>query len=115
MFTKSAAEKLIKWSTDWSNFEVPGRMLDEVEADFEYLDSDFRTCIPDIIIQHIEELSADGKRDMSLDSGTLLVISGLRDKWTEADVSKVISSLGFLIPPGEQSVFTIFAQESIIG
>ena len=113
MFTKSVSEKLIKWSTDWSNFEVPGRMLDEVEADFEYLENDFKTCVPDVILQHITDLSADGKRDMSLDRGTLLVISGLRDKWSETDVSKIISSLGFLIPPGEQSVFTIFAQGRI--
>lgn len=113
MFTKSSTEKLIKWSTNWSNFEVPGRMLDEVEAEFEYLDIQLEECVPDTILCNIKTFSEEKERALLLNKGTLLVISELRDKWSESDISKVAASLSFLIPPGEQSAFTIFAQRSM--
>lgn len=47
MYTKSEAEQLIYWFNNWDNFEEDGKTLDEIEADFEYLDGSFESVIPE--------------------------------------------------------------------
>ena len=113
MFTKSSSERLIRWYTDWTSFEVPGKTLDEVEAEFEYLDSDINDHIPHSIILSIKNIQKTRNIQYEFSTGTMLKISGLRDKWTENQISKTIAALGFLVPPGEQTTFSIMIQNSI--
>lgn len=104
MYTKHNSEDLICWETDWSNFEKAGQIIDDVEADFSYCpDLRFEDVIPVEIKKGIARLAkgADGDQ-FSLKNGTLFIISGLRDKWTDREKEKVIDVLGYLIPPVEQ-------------
>ncbi|WP_169084092.1 ATP-binding protein [Paenibacillus sp. PL91] len=116
MYTKNQkSPKVILWKTDWSNFEEPGKTIDEVEADFEYLNGKFIDIIPTEILDAIEEINKNLMEDekILLDTGTLLRISGLRDRWSSKDISKIINSMGFLIPPAEQKDYIICTKASL--
>ena len=86
MYTKSKDESLIYWYNDWDKFEETGKTLDEIEADFEYLDKEYSAIIPDYIKNHLYELSLTKKKEakesghpipqFSLETGTLFKISG---------------------------------------
>ena len=121
MFTKNKSEPLIYWYNDWDKFEEAGKTLDEIEADFEYLEKDFSSIIPDYIKKHIVALSLSKKTDdkessniipkFDLETGTLFKISGLRDNWEANEIDKIYKVLGFLVPPGEQTQYYIFVQK----
>ena len=115
MYTKHNSEDLICWETDWSNFEKAGQIIDDVEADFSYCpDLRFEDVIPVEIKKGIARLAkgADGDQ-FSLKNGTLFIISGLRDKWTDREKEKVIDVLGYLIPPVEQQSYVIITQNNL--
>jgi len=122
MYTKHKSENLVYWFNDWDKFEESGKTLDEIEADFEYLDKDFSEIIPQYIKNNIEKVSKRKSEEtkengndtapFSLNTGTLFIISGLRDKWDVQDINKIYSVLGFLVPPIEQTQYYIFAQKS---
>lgn len=122
MYTKNLSEPLIYWFNDWDKFEEVGKTLDDISADFEFLENDFINIIPSVIVDNlklltkekIEELTSAGKEppSFSLETGTLFIIEGLRDKWDNTEINKIISVLGFLVPPGEQSQYYLFAQTS---
>lgn len=122
MYTKSKAEKLIYWFNNWNNFEEEGKTLDEIEADFEYLDGPFESIIPEYIRKNIYTLAEEKAHEavgrgivgpkFSLSTGTLFKISGLRDKWDDREIKKIYTVLGFLVPPGEQTQYYIFAQKA---
>lgn len=115
MYTKHHGEDLICWKTDWSSFEKAGQFIDDVEAEFSYCtDLYFEDIIPVQIKNGIEKLAeeaADGQ--FTLEGGTLFVISGLRDKWTDREKDKIINVLGYLIPPAEQQSYVIIAQYNL--
>lgn len=115
MYTKHNSENLICWETDWSNFEKAGQSIGDVEADFSYCeDSCFEDVIPPGIRRSIEQYAEEADNDQfSLKSGTMFVISGLRDKWTDKDKEKVIDALGYLIPPVEQQSYAIIIQNDL--
>lgn len=115
MYTKSKlSEKLILWRNDWSNFEEAGKTIDQVEADFEYLDISFKDAIPSEILNNIFDLESK-KPDIAikLDTGTLLKINNLRDNWTDKEINSIFGSMGFLIPPSLQNDYIICAQKSL--
>ena len=123
MYTKNASEPLIYWFNDWNRFEEVGKTLDEINADFEYLDKEFKDIIPKTIVDNLKLLIHDKNEELislskvppsfSLETGTLFKIEGLRDKWNDTEVNKILSVLGFLVPPGEQTQYYIFAQSSL--
>ena len=123
MYTKHDSEPLIYWFNDWNRFEEVGKTLDEIDADFDYLESSFKEIIPKIITDNLtllkekkrEEFKSTGKQppSFSLETGTLFLIEGLRDKWDNAEINKILSVLGFLVPPGEQTQYYIFAQTGL--
>lgn len=115
MYTKNKeSDKLILWRNDWSNFEEPGKTIDEIEADFEYLDISFKDAIPSEILNSITDLkSKNPDLVIELDTGTCLKISSLRDNWTTKEIDNIFSSMGFLIPPTQQKDYIICVQESL--
>ena len=123
MYTKNSSESLIYWFNDWNKFEEIGKTLDEINADFEYLDKSFKNIIPKEIIENLDTLIKDKTEELislgkeppqfSLETGTMFKIEGLRDKWVDTEINKILSVLGFLVPPGEQTQYYIFAQSRL--
>lgn len=121
MYTKSEkSDKLILWKTDWSNFEQVGKTLDEIEAEFGYLEESFEEIIPEFIHKNIKKAEAQLSESMEkkvsfpLESGTVLKISDLRDEWTEKEIGNIVNSMGFLLPPTEGSEYIICIQKDIL-
>lgn len=115
MYTKHDSEDLIRWETDWSNFEKPGQIIDDVEADFSYCAGQrFEDVIPEGIKNAVIKAAEESDRSQFLlNTGTLFIISGLRDKWTTHEKEKVIEVLGYLIPPIEQQSYVIITQDML--
>lgn len=113
MYTKSKSDELIYWETDWQNFEIANQLLEDVSAKFTYANGRLIKYIPTAVLNNLKKFEKDKKASFSLDTGTILIISDLRDSWSKRDVSNIVESLGFLIPPEEQSRFTIFVQEGL--
>lgn len=115
MYTKTTeAKNMLRWSSNWADFEDTQKTLDEMQADLEELDVQFKEVIPAPITTDIEEfveelntrLIQEGKKPiLPFRSGTLFVISGLRDSWDSAYTKDLIAGLGTLLPPTEQSDF----------
>lgn len=112
MFTKHVNESLIYWFNDWKNFEQTGKTIEDIEADFSYLEGSFESILPPFIQSNIRDI-ANSDKSFSLETGTMFEIHGLRDKWTDAEIQEIITVLGFLVPPVEQKEYSIFFQRSI--
>ncbi|MED1722057.1 ATP-binding protein [Brevibacillus parabrevis] len=116
MFTKNKlSPKLIYWETNWEKFEQTGKTLDDIDANFAYIDKQFIEIIPPQILEDIKDFNEKQvvNEKISLLTGTLLKISGLRDQWSKKNISNIISSMGFLIPPVEQKDYSICIKESM--
>lgn len=115
MYTKHNSEELICWETDWRDFEKTGQVIDDVEADFSYCpDFCFKDVIPAEITEEIKRFADENSEEQfALSSGTLFIISGLRDKWTDGEKEKVVDVLGYLIPPVEQQSYALITQNSL--
>lgn len=115
MYTKNkASQGLIYWETDWRNFEQTGKTLDQVKAKLGYLNERLESVIPRELLIDIQEINEKGILDefISNDTGTLLKISGLRDRWTTKEINNITNSMGFLIPPSEQRDYVICIKKS---
>ncbi|MBN4062639.1 sensor histidine kinase [Alkaliphilus sp. AH-315-G20] len=122
MYTKHMeSDKLIKWSTDWTSFEQPGKNLEDIEADFEYLNVKFTKVIPNGILADLEEIMRklinEQNRVQSFESdilrtGTMFVIEELRDGWTKRSIKNLINAMGYLIPPSEQNEYVLLFKEN---
>lgn len=122
MYTKSLnSDRLILWKTDWTNFEQTGKVLEEIEAEFAYLDFNFSQVLPENISNNIkviqEQINSQEDENVdftiSLDTGTILKISDLRDKWTDKEIFNIVNSMGFLLPPAEDNDYIICVQKSL--
>ena len=110
MYTKSEkSDKVLKWTTNWSDFENTDKTLDEMEAEIVELDSKFEMAFPNFLKNNIDHFIAyiaqQGKKIIPYKTGTLFVINNLRDNWDERTINRFISGLGTLLPPKEQSEF----------
>lgn len=122
MYTKNEEEALIYWFNDWNSFEEIGKTLNEIEADFSYLNKSFESVLPEYVKKELCRLAKEKQNEaitakkqppkFSLNTGTMFIIEGLRDKWTDIEINKIFSVLGFLVPPGEQTQYYIFAQRN---
>ena len=115
LFTKSDKEDyLIRWRTNWNNFEEEGKNLEDIEAEFEYLDENLVRILPKCVIAELEKMEKFfGERPDFL-TGTIIKISDLRDEWTLQKIDKMKQSMEFLIPPKEQDEFHIVIQINIL-
>jgi len=115
MYTKNqVSQSLIYWETDWKKFEQTGKTLDEINANLGYLDEDLESVIPKELLNDIQDVNEKDILDeiISIETGTLLKISGLRDRWTTKEINNITNSMGYLIPPAEQRNYVICIKKS---
>lgn len=105
-FPKSNDSIGFKWDVDWNRFEEKdheGRnvKINEVFADINKIyDSSYFDELNSYIqnsnvISILNEINLDEK----INNGTALIITGLRDKWIDGNISKVFQTLELLNPP----------------
>ena len=114
MYTKTAdAQDVLHWSTDWDMFEVQGRLLDDMYATIEALQTHILDCLPDNIAHKIKAFCAEQNREDAFQSGTCFVIKNLRDHWSPQELRDLEKSLETLLPPGNSGEFFIAIQNGI--
>lgn len=114
LFTKSQEEHAtIRWKTNWNSFEEEGNLLEDIEAEFEYVSLSLYELIPDTVKNKIIQLEHRIEKKIDFSTGTIIKISNLRDEWTNNQIERIKKSMEFLIPPKEQDEFYICQQKSI--
>lgn len=110
LYSKNSIENTIRWKTNWNSFEEAGKLLDDIDAEFEFLSNELSSFIPPAILSSINDVEQRMKTNFNFQSGTIIKVTGLRDDWTESKVNNLKKSLEFLIPPLEQDSFTLCIQ-----
>lgn len=110
LYSKNSIENTIRWKTNWNSFEEAGKLLDDIDAEFEFLSNKLSSFIPPAILSSINDVEQRMKTNFNFQSGTIIKVTGLRDDWTESKVNNLKKSLEFLIPPLEQDSFTLCIQ-----
>ena len=110
LYSKNSMENTIRWKTNWNSFEESGKLLDDIDAEFEFLSDELSSFIPQAILSSINDAEQRMKINFNFQSGTIIKVTGLRDDWTESKVNNLKKSLEFLIPPLEQDSFTLCIQ-----
>ncbi len=92
-----------EWIVNWEAFEVAS-MITDTYAEL----NNINTNIPDYV-NTIRNMSVLKKLKRHFNStGTCFVLDDLRDEWNEGLINKVKLSLQKLLPPTEQSLFSLF-------
>jgi hypothetical protein len=104
--TNQEDQQTLEWINNWSDFEVEGKELEDVEAELNNIKGPLLDYIPENIRQHIIEKGFD------FSSGTVIKITGLRDTWTPLKVVQIQDSLSMLLPPKEQAEFNFYFVKS---
>jgi len=95
-----------QWLVNWDDFLKPNVVLSEIKAILEEMPiADFKS----IALKYSENNSrmSDIINKHDFGRGTIIKITNLRDKWSEADLEKLYNNLELLIPPREQADFSI--------
>lgn len=114
LFTKNNDEQMtIRWKTNWNNFEEEGKILEDIEAEFEYINSALGEKLPSCVGEEIQQLEKNIDTKIDFSTGTIIKISDLRDEWSLSQIDKMKKSMEFLIPPKEQDEFYICIQKGM--
>lgn len=123
MYTKTDSEpKVLRWYTNWTEFENTNKTLDEMQADLDSIDGKLSDIVPKElrtnIVKYVDRknqlLKIEGKKKIiPFESGTLFIIEGLRDSWDTQYTNRFIAGLGTLLPPEEQSEFSLCTIKSL--
>ncbi|MCF8378126.1 MAG: ATP-binding protein [Bacteroidales bacterium] len=96
-----------RWRVKWSSFEGKQKSIDQVNADLELIKDVDITKEVKKLIRFFPDFDKILKR-FQYNSGTILKISGLRDKWNDNSIEKIFASLEYLIPPKEDDSYSIY-------
>lgn len=102
VYSKTDADKLVYWSLDWMQFDKKD-LLDEINADVEVLDYSFS----DIVSQYINA-SDLSQKNITLNSGTLIILSGTREIWGDRIYNRINNNLNSINPFGSVDTFNVY-------
>lgn len=107
VYSKTENDKLVYWNLDWMQFDEKG-LLDEINADVGVLDSNFY----DIVSQYISSSELKQKNIM-LNSGTLIILSGTREIWGDRIYNRINNNLNSINPFGNVDTFNVYINNVI--
>ena len=101
LFTRNGDGDGLTWSIDWSDFNKPGKNVEDITAE---LDS--------VELSEIQKLTSDLGRKLNIDlpsfnNGTILKIEDPNDQWDSVLMDKLFESLEDLVPPFGSDYFKI--------
>ena len=92
MLTINDNEKLL-WKVNWKDFEGDSNITD-ITAKLDKTDITVKEFLKDVHNDYINQLI----NNVEFETGTIFKLSGLRDKWSEARINKIMDNLRSLIP-----------------
>lgn len=111
MYTQKEKASLIRWSVKWDDFNKKQKNVTDIYADLDIEKG--------MLSDKIDELSKkfpvleDLFKEYDFDTGTIIKIDNLRDKWPESDIDNLIEYLDMIVPPTDISKFSIFSFKSM--
>lgn len=102
VYSKTSNDKTVYWNLDWMQFDKKD-LLDEIEADIKVLDCEF--C--DIVTQYIDKNELQ-KNSINLNSGTLIILSGTREIWSDRIYNRINNNLNSINPFGNVDTFNVY-------
>lgn len=103
MFTKQKNEKAISWSLNWEQFENT-KLLSQVSADINEIEESYEAIVKSLL----EKKFPKRFEDYTWDSGTLLILSPIREDWSLRLFEKVNTNLKSINPFGIADPFRVF-------
>ena len=88
-----------RWQVDWESFEAGAKSISDVTADY--------SGVSDLALSSVLPSGFSNTIGASIKNGTVIHISGLRDKWSKDDITKLYQNLETLVSSIEQDDFTI--------
>lgn len=102
VYSKKENDKLVYWNLDWMQFDHKD-LLDEINADVSVFDSDFY----DIVSKYIDQTELK-QRNINLNSGTLIILSGTREIWGDRIYNRINNNLNSINPFGNVDTFNVY-------
>lgn len=94
------------WKVNWNDFKQKGISISDVKATLDDIQNfDYKNKITELS-NNFPKLK-EYLKIIDFSNGTLIKISGIRDLWTESEISRLFNNLEILIPPKEQPVFKV--------
>ncbi|AEE50517.1 ATP-binding protein [Haliscomenobacter hydrossis] len=103
------------WKVNWNDFKRKGISISEVTATLEILpEFDYKKKVFELSDNFPQIQTFFSEKNIDLTKGTVIKISGLKEQWTNEEISSLFESLEILIPPREQPIFNIslFSKQS---
>lgn len=101
MYTKASFEETVKWSMDWDQF-ISAKLIGDVKAELDVQKTEYLDIAREVLGKDLDIF--DG-HDWS--SGTLFVLSPLREAWSERLFRKVNTNLKSINPIGSADRFEV--------
>lgn len=102
VYTKSGEDGLKKWRIDWRQFDT-AVMLDEVSASVEDCAGSFMDLAREIAGGQVKSFE-----NYAWDTGTIILLNPLREKWSESFFQRINRNLRSLFPGTNDSRFDIY-------
>lgn len=96
----------LEWQVDWKDFDKSGATVSDIEADLTLYDE---INLKDDLLTKFSNFKglSDLINSTDFEAGTIIEISELNDKWEFEQLEKLYGNLEMLLPPNEQSDFSI--------
>lgn len=102
MYTKKREHKAIRWEVDWDQF-TNAHLLRDVFAEVQEQD----TSLIEILHQELDKELLKELSDFSWETGTIFILSPLRESWNPRLFAKVNTNLKSINPLGSVDTFTV--------
>lgn len=102
VYSKHDNNKLVYWNLDWMQFENK-EMLNDINADVSVLDTKFEDCISKYI-----NLTKLKEKDITFNTGTLIILSGTREVWGDRIYNRINNNLKSINPFNNVDKFNVF-------
>lgn len=105
MYTRAVAEvEVVKWEMDWDQF-AKARLISDVKAELDFLQMEYKNVVRGMLQDSSEIFN---EHDWS--SGTLIVLSPIREAWSERLFKKVNTNLKSINPIGSVDKFDVIVK-----
>ena len=104
VFTKCDEEQIYQWEIDWTQFDN-AKLLNQVEAKLQECDGNFKDLVKQYLKQDFELI-----KDYEWNTGTIIILSPIREFWDEKLYIKVNNNLKNINPLGSVDRFDIYVR-----
>lgn len=102
VFTKTEDDQPVYWNINWMQFDERDS-LNEITADISVLNSNFN----ELISQHIK---FDDLNKREIKSGTLIILTGTREIWSDRIYNRINNNLNSINPFGNVDKFNVYVK-----